>query len=470
MERTNVESFLKKEITFLGLVASFVAINIGGALFSLTVVAGSSAGPSLPIAMLVASVPAILALVPYSMFSTAWPTTSSTYRYSQLLSPPLAFIHMFTLLLCMLIGAEPLFALTFGEYFNLLMPETAQINPAIIGIIVFTLFYIVNLLGIKFTTRLQIFLFLTMMAALVLFVIFGIDDVKTANFSPLMPNGAIGFVGVIGILFTFCAGGLFVIDLGGEVKRAAATYRRALITGMLTVVIIYVLIHVVTVGAVNWEALKEQRTLMKVAENFMPGWAVLFFIIGGALVACATTINGIFTIISRGMMVIAEEGLFPAFLGKVSKRFGTPHWALTFIWAVCSLSLYILTSPMAKEMGGNPVFLFGVITNFGLIISITFVCIAGAVVPFQMNKVYEKSGFKISKKVVAFISGSAVFLNALILTLLLLALQKAMGYKPAVMLGVFVLIAVITYLVSRWNMTRKGLTPPGKPTIPDTTE
>ena len=71
---------------------------------------------------------------------------------------------------------------------------------------------------------------------------------------------------------------------------------------------------------------------------------------------------------------------------------------------------------------------------------------------------------------VAFISGSAVFLNVLILTLLLLALQKAMGYKPAVMLGVFVLISVVTYLVSRWNMTRKGLTPPGKPVIPDSTE
>ena len=465
MEQSNVESFLKREITFLGLVASFVAINIGGALFSLTILAGSLTGPSLPIAMLVASIPAILALVPYSMFSTAWPTTSSTYRYSKLLSPPLAFIHMFTLLLCMLIGAEPLFALTFGRYFNLLMPETAQLNPAIIGIIVFTVFYMVNLLGIKFTTRLQIFLFLAMMAALVLFVIFGIDDVKMANFSPLMPNGTMNFIGVTGILFTFCAGGLFVIDLGGEVKNASATYRKALLTSMIIVVVVYVLIHIVTVGAVNWETLKEQETLMKVAENFMPVWAVIFFIIGGALVACATTINGIFTIISRGMLVISEEGLFPAFMGKVNRRFGTPHWALTLIWVVCSLSLYVLTSPVAAGLGKDPVLLFGAMTNFGLIISITFVCIAGAIVPFKIDKVYEKSRFKISKKTVAVISWMAVFLNTLILVLLCM-----LAKKPAMMLAVFVVIAVITYFILRWNMTRKGLTPPGKPTIPDSVE
>jgi hypothetical protein len=79
--------------------------------------------------------------------------------------------------------------------------------------------------------------------------------------------------------------------------------------------------------------------------------------------------------------------------------------------------------------------------------------------------VYEKSRFKISKKTIAVISWAAVLLNTMILALLCL-----LAKKPAMMLAVFVVIAVGTYFILRWNMTRKGLTPPGKPTIPDTIE
>jgi hypothetical protein len=66
---------------------------------------------------------------------------------------------------------------------------------------------------------------------------------------------------------------------------------------------------------------------------------------------------------------------------------------------------------------------------------------------------------------IAVISWIAVVFNTMILALLCL-----LAKKPAMMLAVFVVIAVITYFILRWNMTRKGLTPPGKPTIPDTTE
>ena len=81
MKMHESEARLKKEISFLGLVAVFVGMNIGGALFSLTIVGARITGPSLPLAMILASIPALLALVPYSMFSTSYPTSSATYRY-----------------------------------------------------------------------------------------------------------------------------------------------------------------------------------------------------------------------------------------------------------------------------------------------------------------------------------------------------------------------------------------------------
>jgi APA family basic amino acid/polyamine antiporter len=456
MYKTGAEKILKKKINFFGLVAIFVGLNIGGALFSLTNIAADITGPSLPIAMLIASIPVVLALVPYSMFSTAWPTTSATYRYSQLLHPPLAFIHMFTLLLCITIGAQPLFAYTFGKYFSEIVPFT----PTWTGVIVLSVFYVVNLLGIKFTTILQGFLFIVMMGALVMYTGFGISDIKAVNFAPLFPNGIGRFLAASGILFTFCAGGLFVIDVGGEVIEGSKRYKKALLTSMLIVITMYVLIHLVTVGSISWNDLKMQGTLIAVAQNFMSFWLLTFFIIGGALIACATTINMTFTIISRGLMVVSEEGLLPAFLGRVNRRFGTPHWGLTLTYVVCSSSLLFLTSPLASGLAEDPVMLFGAMTNFGLILSITVVCLAGARVPFKNDRLYQNSRYKISKRTVALISWITVFLNSFIFILLCL-----LAKKPAVVFFVFIVISVTYYGIRVRFLKIRGAKPPGVPII-----
>lgn len=461
MEIHESESRLKKEIGFLGLVAVFVGMNIGGALFSLTIVGARITGPSLPLAMILASIPALLALVPYSMFSTAYPTTSATYRYCQLLNPKLAFVAMFTLLLCMLVGAQPLFALTFGQYFNDLF--AAELNPAYIGVGVLTFFYLVNLMGIKFTAQLQTVLFLVMMAALVLYVILGVPSVQASNFTPLFPNGVGKFVAATGILFTFCAGGLFAVDLGGEVIDGSKKYKKALITGMVTVVVIYVFIHIVTVGVVNWSSLEKGDTLTKIAKGFMNPGFLNFFIICGALVACATTINMIFTIISRGFVVIAGEGLFPELIGKVNEKSGTPYWGLTFIYVVCAASLLILTSPWITAGEKDPITIFGAMTNFGLIFPITVVCIAGAIIPFKMDAIYKKSGYVMSKKKVAIISWSAAIINTIVF-LLLCALMISSGLLLTVaMFFAFMAVSAVYYFVRVMTLKKRGIKPPGRP-------
>ncbi len=456
MYKADSEKMLKKKITFFGLVAIFVGLNIGGALFSLTNLAADITGPSLPLAMLIASIPVVLALVPYSMFSSAWPTTSATYRYSQLLSPPLAFIHMLTLLLSITIGGQPLFAYTFGQYFKELVP----FPPVWTGVIVFTLFYIVNLLGIKFTTILQIFLFLILMGALIMFFGTGISHVRAVNFSPLFPNGIGKFLAASGILFTFCAGGLFVIDVGGEVIDGSKRYKSALLSSMIIVVVIYLLLHLVTVGSVPWDTLKEQGTLIVVARSFMGQGPLTFFIIGGALIACATTINIIFTIISRGLMVVSAEGLLPAFLGKVNKRFGTPHWGLTITYIGCTAALLILTSPIARGLADDPVLLFGAMTNFGLILSITVICIAGARVPAKNDLLYQRSRYRISKKTVAVISWITVGMNSIIFLLLVLLVKKA-----AMIFFILIAISVIYYFIRIKFLKKRGIDIPGIPII-----
>jgi APA family basic amino acid/polyamine antiporter len=211
---------------------------------------------------------------------------------------------------------------------------------------------------------------------------------------------------------------------------------------------------------VSWDTLKDQGTLIVVARSFMGQGSLTFFIIGGALIACATTINMIFTIISRGLMVVSGEGLLPAFIGKVNKRFGTPHWGLTITYIVCTAALLILTSPIAKGLADDPVLLFGAITNFGLILSITVICIAGARVPFKNDLLYKRSRYRISKKTVAVISWITVGMNSIIFILLCMLVKK-----PAIIFFILIAISVIYYFIRIKYFKKRGIETPGIPII-----
>ncbi len=417
---SSAEQYLKKQVGFLGLLAMCVGLNIGGALFALTTVAAGFSGPCLPLAMLVSAVPVLLAVVPYVTLTSVIPTTSASYRYSQLFSPSVAVVSLFTLLVCMLIGGQPLFALGFGKYLNALRP----LDPVWMGVGVLTVFYIVNLMGVKLTARIQTILFFMLLAALVLFIVLGLSAVRAENFSHPFPNGIGGVLAASGLLFTFSAGGIFVIDLGGEVMHARKAFSSALPAGIGIAVVLYALIGVVTVGVVDGPGL-QGKSLIEVAERFMPGPALPYFIIGGALVACATSINIVFAIMSRGFLVISQEGLLPAFFGKVNKRYGTPHWGLTAAYLICVAALVGIPSLM----------FFGSMLNLGLIFSISVVTLSGFVFPRRYPEMFERAATPCSARSLRMICGTILLLNALIFAFFSVAIGKAAFVFLAIVLS-----------------------------------
>jgi APA family basic amino acid/polyamine antiporter len=419
---------LRRSVGFIGLLAMFVGLNIGGALFALTTVAAGFSGPALPLAMLISSLPVLLALMPYVMLTSVLPTTSATYRYSQLFSPTLALITQFTLLVCILVGGQPLFALAFGKYLGALIP----VNPVLVGVLVLTLFYLINLLGVRLTANLQSVLFFLLVSALLLYIVLGLPCVQWEHFDPLFPKGPGGVLAAAGLLFTFSAGGLFVIDVGGEVIQARKAFPIVLPLGMAIAVVLYELITVVTVGAVDGSALQGE-SLIAVAERFMPRAVLVYFIIGGALVACATTINIIFTIVSRGLMVVSREGLIPVALGRVSKRFGTPHWGLTVAYLVCVVALVSIPSLM----------FFGSMLNLGLVLCITAVVLSAFTFPRRYPSLFARTWAGRFPRLIKAVCVAIILLNAVIFAFFMYAIGKA------TLLFMGILATVSLYALSR---------------------
>lgn len=381
--------------------------------------AGSITGPSMPVAMLIAAVPALLALVPYTMLARGYPTTSATYRYSKLLDARVAFVVLTAVVVAILIGGQPLFALAAGEYLN----ELVSVPPLLIGAVALTAFYGVNVLGVRPTVVVQVVLMVALIAALLLFVVAGAPSVEGGNLSPFLPEGVPGLLVAAGLLFALMAGGLFIVDVGDEVVDPVRIYTRVLPLGMGIVLVLYVFITAITAGAVPYTRL-EDETLVTVAEQFMGSAALGFFIVGGALVAAVTTMNVTFALVARGMMVVARDGLLPAAIGRVSRR-GSPVRALTISYLISMLAF--LAQPPTRFLGA--------VLNMGLLLAITLVTVSALRVPDIHPGIYEPSRDALPLRRLRLACRIVIALNALIFLLLAAATPIAFAGLAAVVAG-----------------------------------
>ncbi len=417
---------MKKQIGFFGLLALSVGMNIGGSLFGLTIVAAGLTGPSLPLALMISALPVILAVLPFSMLASAAPTTSATYRYIQLLSPPLAFITGMAALTCAMIGGLPVLSQIFGLYLQNLLP----INPTISALLILTAFYLVNLAGIRSTVRVQAVMVLILVSGLGLYTVEGASHVEVARFDELFPRGIGGLLAASGLLFTLSVHGILMVDLGDEVVDARQTIPRVLLLGILIAVVINISILTVTAGAADAMALKG-KTLVHVAANFMSDAHLGYFVVAGALLACATSINAVFTLVARWVLVLGTEGLLPRFLSRVDTERGSPVGGLTLAYV---LAVLILLS--------QPSLLFlGALINFPAIVAVTFVSVLVITLPHRFPEFYQRSAFHPPPHILWAACGTVIAANVAIFAFLAGASHEAV-WTYAGLLFVFSLYAI----------------------------
>lgn len=395
---------LRRDVSLLEAVSLEVGLIIGAGLFSLTGVATNIAGTAVFISYMIAFGVVALGLLPTAVLGSAYPTTGGNYRYpSRLWSPAIAFLSAWGLAISMLGGGLPLYALSFGEY----AADIVALPVVPVGALALTFFFLVNLLGIKVAARVQTLMFVSLVLSLGLFIVFGFPAVDPANLQPLFPTGVGSVLTGAAILYFVCLGANFVVDIGGELTEAATTIPQSFAVSIPLVAVLYVLTGFVAVGTVGWQAVGGE-TLTVPARAVLSGPVASFFIVGGALFAIATTMNGVFIIAPKYLLALAEDGLFPEALGRVNERFGTPHWGLAVIYLI---SLAALLSPLPLEQLGS-------LLGFGGIFLVVPVMVAAVKFARERPETYRQAAFSLAPRRLLGVAVAAVLLNAVLFALL----------------------------------------------------
>src|SRR5699024_5158647 len=161
----------EKKISLIGAIAIIIGTVIGASIFILLGPIAGQTGPSLPLAYMIAFLPALFGSIFYAQLGAAMPATGGTYHYcKRLLNPVLGYIASVSLILGGM-GATVMLSLGFAEYLQYFIPS---LPIKFTAFLILLILYGINLLGLKTAEMLQILMTLWILLALLVFAIPGI--------------------------------------------------------------------------------------------------------------------------------------------------------------------------------------------------------------------------------------------------------------------------------------------------------
>lgn len=384
MSEEKKQGGLKQVLGFWDLMGIGIGQIIGSGIMSLTGICIAITGAGTPFAFLLAAALVMCPNIVLAVLGAAVPATGGMYTYVRdYIGRKTGFFYLALLTAGQLVLA--MFAITFATYAGELIPG---INETLVAFAILTVCYIFNILGVEMAAKLQKILVVILVVAMAVFVAFGLPKVDWSAFDSIdkiMPDGIVGFLTGASLL-TFATGGAeFLSELGGECKNPGRDLPKAIIASTLVVAVIYAFIGFVAAGVLPIDQVAGE-SLAAVAAAVLPRPLYVFFIIGGGMFAVATTLNGSFTWVTKGLLIASEEGWLPKQAAYIGKR-GTPVVLLTLFYIIGAVPILTGLSLETISRLGN-----------GLSLIYVLFPIATGYLIHKMNpEAMENTTFKMSK-------------------------------------------------------------------------
>jgi len=315
----------------------FIAVGqiIGAGVIALTGIAIGMTGPSVIFAYLLSAVLVLIVTILIMMAGSVLPAVGAYYSWCSRLSG--GWIGSIVLSLILLASVSlSLYGSSFGLYLNPLFPILTANQW---GICVIVLLFLANLLGLQLAAKVQFALVAILVSALAIYAGFAMPEIELSLLQPWLPEGVIGFVTAIFLLKFATSGAYMIVGLSGEMKNPRRVIPIVMTTATIVVAVLYAFVALASVGVVPWQEMIN-KPLTVAGEQFLPGWAMTYFLVGGAGLAICTTLNSQFIQLPRTFIVASWDQLIPESFGRLN-RFGAPYFILGIMMAVGVIPLIV---------------------------------------------------------------------------------------------------------------------------------
>ncbi|BDF68688.1 amino acid transporter [Oscillospiraceae bacterium] len=322
----------KKMLSFTDCMSMAIGQIIGSGIMVLTGIVIGLTGHGTILAFILGAVVALCNAFPFLVLHSSIPAKGAAYTYAnRLLGDKMGFFYLGMFVLSQILIAT--FAKGFASYFCQIFP---QFNEAVIAMLALTIAVALNIIGLKNSATAQKLMVAVLLVSLALFAAFGLPQVEWSNLTitakNMMPNGPKNFFTGVALLSFACGGAKYIAENADAIPNPSRTIPKVVILATVLVAVFYALVGIVAAGVLPVEDVAFQN-LTLVARQIFPPWLYIFFVVGGAMFALFTTLNGTLSWVTRGLQVAATQGWLPERCAKENKA-GTPVILLLVFFVV----------------------------------------------------------------------------------------------------------------------------------------
>ncbi len=291
---------------------------------------------------------ALCGALTYAEIGSRFPVTGGYYKiFSYAYHPSIAFAINCIILISNAASLSGV-ALIGSGYITKLFPAInwTDIDKALISCIAIVIFYGINLMGLKMSSKTQNVLMMikiTMIVVLIAALFFPHEAVNTATtVSTSAP--AIGWLQSLGISLiavSFTYGGYQqTINFGNDVANPAKNIPKGIFWGIAIIIGLYLLANFSYYSIVGFNQMKQENEIAYVLINKVFGTQganiFSFFLFFGVL----AYVNALLMSNPRVMYAMSEEGTLPGIFGKQSDKNNVLVVSLSVFSAMCIVILF----------------------------------------------------------------------------------------------------------------------------------
>ena len=233
-----------------------------------------------------------------------------------------------------------LYAQTFALYFCELVGGG---NEKLVAFIMITFFYILNFFGVDFMSKAQNIMSAVLLLALVWFTVRGLPKVNWSGFfggEGWMTGGFKGLFATSTLLTYSLMGATSLMPYSAQSKNPQRDIPLAGAISTFSIAILFALMGIVCSGILPLDQVAGQ-TLGVIARHFLTNPEYVFFMVGGALCAAATTLNGLIGSVPIPLVMLSHDGWLPKSLGTLHPKYKTAWKYLLIYYFITIAPLFL---------------------------------------------------------------------------------------------------------------------------------
>jgi amino acid transporter len=265
--------------------------------------------------------------------------TGGLYAYVEVAFGPLVgFLAGFLLWLGMT-SAISAVSVFFGDAIGALIPVfSSPVARAVVITVVLSFFAGVNVLGVATASRFNSVMTVAKLAPLLLLIVVGLTQLHADRLAVAMPAPNALARGSVFLMFAFLGIESALVP-SGEVKDPSRTVPRAIAIAVVTVVVVYLAVQVVTQSALG-PGLGDTKTPVADAAGSLTGTWGRGLILVGSTVSMFGYVSGMTLAVPRVLYAFGRDGFLPRKLADVHERYRTP-WLAIAVQTILTILLAI---------------------------------------------------------------------------------------------------------------------------------